>query len=482
MSGKALKTLAMACVLAIGAETLLAGQEFLVKAGPLVWPFVRKQELQVRLWVENPADAKTHMVASAIITDFKTGDEVLKAENSDLDIGPKFSGETFFTIPAAGLKTWSHWNPQLYNIEVSLKPDKGDEIKLEKARFGYREIWTENGYFYLNGKRLFLPGGNHGGRRREEEMKYAKLANLQADTIRGAWVENSEPWRVAELSDIHGHYIFYFNTPKTDDLEFKYSFGNHPSIVGFSLWTKGYYSGPHGHPMQVGGIVPEEVKKNEKEKSAFEIPRQYKEWDPTRVYGHYVRGVGGEFRSLMWDLSWGTQAQEQEEWMKVWGENREKIEPFFPQEFALMRLGSNMVNLDRHFGPNSLIEHMARYLGEKTYEIVDDVLMKTYLPRAEISRQRGEQKQIVGGSEGSYLFPRRSRLAHLGFGTHAPPRRRPPRQYGQRQDRPKLSRQNSRQGIRPRLFLHRRQARRLHLQGPPFLFRRGLRQERHHPE
>ena len=388
--------------IATGGEkaAVLADAALKVKTHPLVIPSVRGEQLRIYFMVENLTDKAQQLTAKAAVADFETGDVALSAKPQKIALAPKFSGETSFVISAKGLETWSHWDPQLHYLDVELERDGKSVGKLPRVRFGYRDFWSEKGSFYINGKRVLLFGGNHNGRRSDREMKYGKYARFTADTIRGAYKVVA---KTCDLADRHGHYLFFaFAWFEPTDRETLYEFGNHPSIVGHALGHTGYYSGPHGHPMQVGAIISDEEKA--KEQKVFEIPKQYHEWDPSRVYGFYVRGVGGDFRSLMWDLGWGVPAQSQEEWMSFWAKNKEQVEPFFPQEFALMRLGANQVRLDRHYGQSALVEHMARYLGDESYRMFDDTMVESYTPG--VKRPKNEPNSKLLYRMKDYIYSR----------------------------------------------------------------------------
>ena len=370
-------------------EPVAATASLKVKAGPLVIPSFRKQQLEICLMVENLTDKPLALTTKATITDFETKEVASSPKAQMLALEPKFAGEKSFVIPAQGLQTWSHWDPQLLLLDVELSQGPGPALKLPQVRFGYREMWTEKGSFYINGKKVLLVGGNHAGRRSDGEVKYAKLARFTADTIRGSYAANK---KTCDLADRSGHYNFFWFTPSVEgDRTWLYEFGNHPSIVGLATWVEGYYSGPHGHPMQIGGVTPDEVKAKEE---AYKYPRKLNEIDPIHVVGHYVRGIGGNFRSLMWDLGWGVPAQSQEEWMSYWAKNKEQVEPFFPQEFALMRLGANQVKLDRHYGESAIVEHLARYVGDESYRMFDDTMVESYTEGVERPKNEPNSKML----------------------------------------------------------------------------------------
>jgi beta-galactosidase/beta-glucuronidase len=57
---------------------------------------------------------------------------------------------------------WSPDDPYLYVAEVILEDGQGVRNKTT-ARFGLREFTVKDGYFHLNGKRIFIKGGHHQG-------------------------------------------------------------------------------------------------------------------------------------------------------------------------------------------------------------------------------------------------------------------------------------------------------------------------------
>lgn len=59
-------------------------------------------------------------------------------------------------------RVWSPEDPHLYVAEVSLEYD-GRIRHQTTVRFGLREFTVQDGYFQLNGKRIFVKGGHHQG-------------------------------------------------------------------------------------------------------------------------------------------------------------------------------------------------------------------------------------------------------------------------------------------------------------------------------
>ncbi|HNS48811.1 MAG TPA: hypothetical protein PKM61_04715 [bacterium] len=362
-----------------GAQEAAPDPTIKVKTIPIIFSSFRQKRLQVFFMVENSSGRSRELTVRPKLTDFKTSQPVSLGAAPKISLPAGFDGETGFTIPADGLKTWSHWDPQLYLLDLELEENGKPVGRLPQVRFGYREAWTEKGNFYLNGKKLFLFGGNHDGRRNEKEMQFAKMAHFNADTVRGDFFVAQQ--KTLDLADRNGHYVFgAFLAFDPGDRANLYKIGNHPCIIGYAL-DSGEVTAPHGHPMQIGAVVPPEVQAAD---PTYKLVRELNQKDPGRLYGPYVRGHGGNFRSLMWDLGWGVPVQSQEEWLSFWSQNREKVEPFFPQEFAFVRLGANMARLDRHFGQSAIVEHMSRYLGDEAYRQFDTSMIVSYTPGSKL--------------------------------------------------------------------------------------------------
>ena len=71
-----------------------------------------------------------------------------------------------FTIPIVGHRLWDIDDPYLYNLTLTVKPESSTETQEDtyRLRIGFREFCVKNGYFMLNGRRIFLKSshtGNH---------------------------------------------------------------------------------------------------------------------------------------------------------------------------------------------------------------------------------------------------------------------------------------------------------------------------------
>ncbi len=70
----------------------------------------------------------------------------------------KSNHEISFVVP--DVKPWSTDNPFLYDITITLSTKYGEHEK--KQRFGFREFLVKDGFFYLNGKKIFLKSAHTG--------------------------------------------------------------------------------------------------------------------------------------------------------------------------------------------------------------------------------------------------------------------------------------------------------------------------------
>ncbi len=59
---------------------------------------------------------------------------------------------TEITLPWKNPRPWSQWHPALYYYTAELRTPAGDPVdRLLPRRFGFREVWIENGRFVMNG-------------------------------------------------------------------------------------------------------------------------------------------------------------------------------------------------------------------------------------------------------------------------------------------------------------------------------------------
>jgi hypothetical protein len=92
---------------------------------------------------------------------WKESQEVVGESEASLKLSPG-SRTTRLRADIRQPRAWSPEDPFLYIAEVSVAGE-GRVRDQTTARFGLREFTVKDGYFHLNGKRIFLKGGHHQG-------------------------------------------------------------------------------------------------------------------------------------------------------------------------------------------------------------------------------------------------------------------------------------------------------------------------------
>lgn len=173
-----------------------------------------------------------------------------------------FSGEFKISKP----RIWSVENPELYGFKISIKyADKDVESERAEGAFAFRKIKSENGGFYLNGKRIFIRGYIRGATAHEhsdncklgEKEFYRK--NIRAAKKFGfnlvrfhSYIPSDKFFEVADEEGMLVHYEFRVPESKYNNLEemlvtnTKFAgkdkigrlielFYNHPSLVEYCI-------------------------------------------------------------------------------------------------------------------------------------------------------------------------------------------------------------------------------------------------------
>ena len=85
-------------------------------------------------------------------------DEPVREEEYRWDVGPEATQTVSFTVPMENIRLWSPDDPWLYTMHLSVRSACGAEHM--RKRFGFKSLRVENGYFMLNGQRIWLPGAH----------------------------------------------------------------------------------------------------------------------------------------------------------------------------------------------------------------------------------------------------------------------------------------------------------------------------------
>ena len=132
-----------------------------MKDNILVISRVRDGEVAARVGIANHSGRVLSLQAEAKIYDVSSGKLAASLKSKPIDLDKEEEGEKEFTFPAGSLTTWSPETPQLYRLVLSVH--EGQELidVSWPVRFGYREVWVEDGEIFLTGDRLSIRGKSH---------------------------------------------------------------------------------------------------------------------------------------------------------------------------------------------------------------------------------------------------------------------------------------------------------------------------------
>ncbi len=121
-------------------------------ADVFVMPSVRSNLLTVRLTLRNDSSAQQTVNITNLVLDGTA--TALSLPSQQVVIAPGASTQLDITAPWSNPHLWTHLDPHLYYLETTTSGGTGqDQLQ---TRFGFREFWTQNGRFYLNGTPINL--------------------------------------------------------------------------------------------------------------------------------------------------------------------------------------------------------------------------------------------------------------------------------------------------------------------------------------
>lgn len=111
--------------------------------------------------VKNHSNKQKSFSIQTIITGEKTNDKLYNTESLKA-VKLKPGEERILTYTVAGLKPklWSPANPNLYNFSFVINEGK-QELDRKEITSGFRTFEAKGDFFYLNGNKYWLRGGNH---------------------------------------------------------------------------------------------------------------------------------------------------------------------------------------------------------------------------------------------------------------------------------------------------------------------------------
>ncbi len=124
-----------------------------------ITPDIKDGSAQARIEIQNSDNKEIEVKLIATVTPWKDSDSPVGGTDQKVKLHPGINVvEVSILIDNARL--WSLEDPYLYMFNVCLSA-LGKELDESSVRFGLREFTVKDGFFYLNGKRIFIKGAHH---------------------------------------------------------------------------------------------------------------------------------------------------------------------------------------------------------------------------------------------------------------------------------------------------------------------------------
>lgn len=124
-----------------------------------VIPDIKNSTAEVRVTIENLAEKSTRTTLSTLVREKATRKQVSNTLNEEINLAPSESKVVESAHPIAEMHLWSPDSPFLYECELQTLDDEGNG-DARTATFGMREFNIVGGDVHLNGKKIYLRGGN----------------------------------------------------------------------------------------------------------------------------------------------------------------------------------------------------------------------------------------------------------------------------------------------------------------------------------
>lgn len=127
-----------------------------------VVPEYRKKAVAVRCEVKNHTDEPQTCSFGASFAEWKTGKKAHSIPATEITLKPGESRKVSLRGNWEKPHCWSIYDPFLYTGQVVLKVKAATVHESLPVRFGYREIWAEDGWLVVNGSKLHVRGLGQG--------------------------------------------------------------------------------------------------------------------------------------------------------------------------------------------------------------------------------------------------------------------------------------------------------------------------------
>jgi beta-galactosidase/beta-glucuronidase len=245
--------------------------------------------------VKNTGPKPALFALAARITGSQAKDELYKnTPGKQITVAPGATQTFSYTIDKLSPRLWSPEHPNLYDFDFSLVSADNRRIDSKIIRSGFRTFRVDGDFFYLNGKRYWLRGGNQtsGPLAPNDTLLADKFTRLMHDgnivVTRTHTVPATETWM--DAYDANGVGVSYEGTWSWLFLE-----SSMPPLQLVDLWKKEFYDllkKYRNHPSLLIWTVNNEMKFYEndpdterarlKMRIISDVVKQMREIDPTR--------------------------------------------------------------------------------------------------------------------------------------------------------------------------------------------------------
>lgn len=153
---------------------------------------IRTGELKLKVFAVNYTDLMQEAYVTVEVSEKSPANEKVAALTDTVKIDP---GENVleYSMMVPQHRLWEIDDPNLYNIRCTVCSEYGENIYM--TRFGFREFVVKNGFFMLNGKRIFLKCA-HSGNAQPIGIGYPKVKDFTRRDFINAKASNFNTVRV----------------------------------------------------------------------------------------------------------------------------------------------------------------------------------------------------------------------------------------------------------------------------------------------
>ena len=140
---------------------------------------IESGEIKAKITLSSKAADVCDAAVTVTVYENKFSDKLVSASKL-VSLTPG-SCETTCTVKVENHKLWSVDEPNLYRVEVTVDSKYGTHTS--SVKFGFREFKVKDGFFYLNGKKIFIKSSHSGNAFPVGQMMPVYPEHLQRDFI-----------------------------------------------------------------------------------------------------------------------------------------------------------------------------------------------------------------------------------------------------------------------------------------------------------